>query len=160
MCYSAAESTIVGAARRLRQPPTQGERLPTANPKPSTPGNMEAAVPRAANPDPTVLAAILDSLADPVLLADTDHVIRYMNSAAVSHYEEGEQLLGTSLLACHNERSQTVIHEVLAALQGGETERLITDEPHRRIYMRAVRSERGELIGYYERYEKLPGQES
>ena len=32
--------------------------------------------------DTTLMAAILDSLKDPVLFADTDHVTRYMNKAA------------------------------------------------------------------------------
>jgi PAS domain-containing protein len=106
--------------------------------------------------DPALLDAILDSLKDPLLLADTDHVIRYMNSAAAAHYEEGRALLGRSLLDCHNEQSRAVMHEVLAVLQAGETERLITDKPEQRIYMRAVRDARGELIGYYERYETSP----
>ena len=43
--------------------------------------------------------------------------------------------------------------EVLAALQAGEEERLILDDERKRIYMRAVRDEAGEVIGYYERYE-------
>jgi PAS domain-containing protein len=34
--------------------------------------------------DPTLLAAILDSLKDPILFADTDHIIRYMNKAAIA----------------------------------------------------------------------------
>ena len=40
--------------------------------------------------DATWMAAILDSLKDPVLFADTEHVTRYMNKAAIAHYEEGE----------------------------------------------------------------------
>lgn len=110
-------------------------------------------MPGAPQPDAPFLRAILDSLRDPVLVADREHTIRYMNAAAIAHYEEGASLLGSSLLACHNEASQRMIHEALAALQAGETERLITDEPGRRIYMRAVRERDGALIGYYERYE-------
>ncbi len=30
---------------------------------------------------------------------------------------------------------------------------MITDDEKHRIYMRAVRNEQGELLGYYERYE-------
>lgn len=100
-----------------------------------------------------LMAAILDSLKDPVLVADTGHVTRYMNKAAIAHYEQGATLIGRSLLACHNERSQAVMHEVLAALQAGEEERLITDNEKHRIYMRAVRDCGGRLLGYYERYE-------
>ncbi len=50
--------------------------------------------------------------------------------------------------------------DILALLQEktkgnltGEDERMITDNEKYRIYMRAVRDEQGELIGYYERDE-------
>lgn len=105
--------------------------------------------------DATLTAAILDSLKDPLLFADTEHIIRYMNKAAVAHYDQGERLLGRSLLECHNEQSQQIIIEVLAALQAGEDERLITDNEKYRIYMRAVRDADGRVLGYYERYEPL-----
>lgn len=104
-------------------------------------------------PDAALLAALLDSLKDPFLFADTGHTIRYMNQAAVAHYKEGTALLGRSLLDCHNATSQRQMLEVLAALQAGETERLITDNEKHRIYMRAVRDPSGQLLGYYERYE-------
>jgi len=99
------------------------------------------------------LRAVIDSLRDPVLVADLDHTIVFMNRAAVSHYSKGEALLGTDLLDCHNSRSNEVILEVLEALRAGEEERLITDNAKHRIYMRAVRDADGTLIGYYERYE-------
>lgn len=103
--------------------------------------------------DATLMAAILDSLKDPLLFADTDHIIRYMNRAAVAHYSEGESLIGCSLLDCHNEQSQQQIIEILAAMQAGEKERLITDNEKHHIYMRAVRGADGQVLGYYERYE-------
>jgi len=103
--------------------------------------------------DPALLAALLDSMKSPVLFADTEHITRYLNRAAVAHYEEGEALIGRSLLDCHNAESQRLIHEVFAALQAGEDERLITDNEKHRIFMRAVRDPAGRLIGYYERYE-------
>lgn len=43
--------------------------------------------------------------------------------------------------------------EILAAMQAGEDERLITDDEEHRIYMRAVRDAEGCLLGYYERHE-------
>ena len=103
--------------------------------------------------DAKFMAAILDSLKDPVLLADTRHIIRYMNKAAREHYSRGADLVGSSLLDCHNQRSQQIIIEVLAAMGAGEDERLITDNEKHRIYMRAVRDPDGQLMGYYERYE-------
>ncbi|MBU0638525.1 MAG: PAS domain-containing protein [Planctomycetes bacterium] len=103
--------------------------------------------------DAASMNALLDSLKDPFLFADTNHIIRYMNKAALAHYEEGAALLGRSLMDCHNQDSQRQIHAILTALQQGEQERLITDNEKHRIFMRAVRNEAGDLLGYYERYE-------
>ncbi len=103
--------------------------------------------------DTALLARVLDSFTDPVLVADTEHTVVYMNSAAVAHYSEGDALMGTSLLDCHNEHSQKVMIEVLAALQAGEEERLVFDGEKERIYMRAVRGEAGDVVAYYERHE-------
>lgn len=101
----------------------------------------------------SLMAAILDSLKDPILFADTEHVTRYMNKAAIAHYERGESLVGKSLLDCHNERSQQMMIEILAEMHEGLDERLITDDDENRIYMRVVRDADGRVLGYYERYE-------
>jgi PAS domain-containing protein len=107
--------------------------------------------------DTKTMAAILDSLKGPVLFADTEHVTRYMNKAAIAHYEEGEALIGRSLLDCHNENSQQMMIDILAAMQTEDLdERLITDDAKYRIYMRAVRDAGGQVLGYYERYEPPP----
>ena len=100
-----------------------------------------------------LMAAILDSLKNPLVFVGLDHVIRYMNTAALHHYEEGIGLIGRSIFECHNEQSQNMIYEVFEALQKGEEERLFTDNEKHRIFMRAVRDANGRLIGYYERYE-------
>lgn len=104
--------------------------------------------------DASLLAAILDSLPEPILVADPDHVIRYMNRAAVAYYKGGETLLGRSLLECHNPRSQEIILQVLEDLREGTEERFIYENERHRVYMRAVRSPDGNLLGYYERYER------
>jgi PAS domain-containing protein len=104
--------------------------------------------------DASFLSALLDSLKDPVLVADTEHTVFYMNQAAVAYYEEGESLLGRSLLECHDARSCDMILEILTAMQQeGLEEQLITDNEKHRIFMRAVRDPGGRLLGYYERYE-------
>jgi DUF438 domain-containing protein len=105
--------------------------------------------------DAALMAAILDSLKIPILFADTEHVTRYMNKAAVAHYEEEENtsLIGRSLLDCHNEESQQMMIEILGEMHEGLEERLITDNEKWRIHMRSVRDADGKLLGYYERYE-------
>ncbi len=104
--------------------------------------------------DADFLAAILDSLKDPVLVADPQHMTRYMNRAAIAYYEEGESLIGRSLLECHQEASQRMMIDILAAMHSeGLEEQLITDNEKHRVYMRAVRDRAGQVIGYYEWYE-------
>jgi len=107
--------------------------------------------------DAALHARILESLVDPVIVGDTEHKVIYMNGAAASHYTGGRSLMGTSLLDCHNENSRKVMIEVLQSFREGEDERIILDSEEKRIYMRAVRDESGELVGYYERYERPMG---
>ena len=103
------------------------------------------------------LGNLLDSLKNPILVADTEHVVFYLNKAAEEFYSGGRDLIGRSLLECHNEQSQQQMKEILQRMQAGLDEELITDNKKWRIYMRAVRLPDGELIGYYERYEPPRG---
>jgi transcriptional regulator with PAS, ATPase and Fis domain len=103
--------------------------------------------------DAACMAAILDSLKEPVLVADTEHMTYYMNKAAIEFYEGGEDLIGRSLLECHNEESQKMMIEILAAMHEGEDERIITNNKEHKIYMRVVRGANGQVLGNYERYE-------
>ena len=96
---------------------------------------------------------LLDSMKNPVLVADPNHIVIYMNKAAIEHFEEGIDLLESNLLLCHNEESQKMMLDILAEMKNGLDEKLITDNEKHRIYMRAVRDENGKLIGYFERYE-------
>lgn len=100
--------------------------------------------------DAATLTAMLDSFGDPVVFADADHIIRYMNPAGVAKYGEG--LVGTNVMACHNEQSQAQMLEIWEAMKQGEQQRLIAQDETRRVYMRAVRDQGGRLLGYYEWY--------
>jgi PAS domain-containing protein len=102
------------------------------------------------------MAAILESIKSPILFADTEHVTRYMNRAAIAHYEGGEDLIGRSLLECHNEESQATIKEILhLMIHENLEEREISEEEGHRIFMRVVRDSNGRVLGYYERYEPI-----
>ncbi|WP_303722428.1 PAS domain-containing protein [Malonomonas rubra] len=96
---------------------------------------------------------LLDSFKNPVLFADTGHMVRYANKAAKQFYPAGDKLVGRSLLGCHNQKSQARMIEILQRMEEGLDEVLITDNEKRRIYMRAVRDTSGALLGYYERFE-------
>jgi DUF438 domain-containing protein len=100
-----------------------------------------------------LMEAILNSLKDPVVYVDNDHIIRYMNKAAIANYAKWGNVIGKSIFDCHNAHSQEVICEIYAAFEQGEDERIISDNDRHRVYMRAVREKDGQLIGYYERYE-------
>ncbi len=97
--------------------------------------------------------SLLNSIKDPILFADTNHIVQYMNKAGIKHYDEGEELLQSDLLKCHNEESQKMMIEILAEMHTGLEEKMITDNEKYRIFMRAVRDEKGNLLGYFERYE-------
>lgn len=101
---------------------------------------------------------LLDSQREPFVFVDPDHIIRHMNESAAAYYARwgGAELLGRSLLDCHNAQSCKIIREVSEAMARGEVEDLlITDEGEagRRMYMRAVRDADGTYLGYHERYE-------
>ncbi|MCE5323194.1 PAS domain-containing protein [bacterium] len=103
--------------------------------------------------DIELMQAILDSMKDPVVYVDCDHIVRYMNKPAVANYAKWGNIIGKSIFDCHNACSQEVIREVYSAFEQGEDERMISDNEKHRVYMRAVRDDNGKLIGYYERYE-------
>ncbi|MEE9573583.1 MAG: PAS domain-containing protein [Candidatus Neomarinimicrobiota bacterium] len=99
------------------------------------------------------LTHMLNSIKDPILFADTNHIVQYMNKAAIEHFEDGERLLQSNLLKCHNEESQKMMIDILAEMETGLEEKLITDNEKYRIFMRSVRDENENLLGYFERYE-------
>jgi len=103
--------------------------------------------------DYDLLNSFMDSLKDPFLFCDTNHIIRYLNKTARDHFKDGEKLLNRTLLDCHNEHSRKIIIENLEAFKNGEDERLIHHSEKKRLFMRAVRDKTDQLIGYYERYE-------
>jgi len=103
--------------------------------------------------DNRTLHALLDSLIEPIVFVDTNHIVRYLNKAAVLHFKEGRTLLEKSILDCHNDQSNKEINTILAKMKQGLDEQLITDNDKQRIFMRAVRDSKGQLLGYYERYE-------
>ena len=100
---------------------------------------------------------LLEAIPYPVLFADLAHTIRYMNRRARFEYEEilgRRNLLGSSLLDCHNEKSCEKIRAVVKRFEshGGE-EFLTVTTRNQRVYMTPVRDETGALVGYFERYE-------
>ncbi len=101
------------------------------------------------------MANILDSLEDQIVFVDTGHIIRYMNASARKHHTGRGDLMGKSIFACHNARSCEIIKNIYSKLEAGSAEEFIYQTEKQRIYMRAVRDDVGNLLGYYERYVPL-----
>ena len=106
-----------------------------------------------------VYKSVLEADRAAVVICDLDHKIIYMNPAAKTRYEKwgGQELIGRSLLDCHNERSCEMIHKVLNWFQISEENNLVytsyNQKENKDVYMVALRNDNNELIGYYEKHE-------
>lgn len=100
---------------------------------------------------------LLEAIPYPVVFADRNHTIRYMNRRAAFEYEEirgYRNLLGSSLIDCHDEKSGQKIREIVEQFEhnGGEVFLTVTTR-NQRVYMTPVRDETGAFVGYFERFE-------
>ncbi len=103
--------------------------------------------------------SIIDEDHCAVVICDLEHKIIYMNPAACDRYGNrgGKELVGRSLLDCHNSRSNEMIKKVVSWFEESkENNRIYTfhsEKENMDVYMVALRNEQGELIGYYEKHE-------
>jgi nitrogen-specific signal transduction histidine kinase len=106
----------------------------------------------------TVAEIILDNLPYPVVYCNNAHIIEYMNKSAIERYADsgGAELVGKSIMDCHNDESRNVIINNYNRLLSGEDEIYeSTTKDNFRTYMSAVRSKNGDMLGYYERFEPI-----
>lgn len=94
-----------------------------------------------------------------VVICDLQHTIVYMNPVAKLRYKNsgGANLLGKSLLDCHNPRSNEIINKVLDWFKQSKENNMIytykNEKENKDVYMVALRDDDGTLIGYYEKHE-------
>lgn len=94
-----------------------------------------------------------------IVICDLSHTIIYMNKAAKKNYAKrgGEQLVGQSLLNCHNPHSNEMIKKVVDWFGLDEGNNMIytfhNEKDNKDVYMVALRDENNKLIGYYEKHE-------
>ena len=106
-----------------------------------------------------VYKSVLESDRAAIVICDLSHVIIYMNPAAISRYEKwgGRNLIGKSLLDCHNEKSREMIHKVVNWFKESMNNNLVytsyNPKENKDVYMVALRNDSGELIAYYEKHE-------
>ena len=106
----------------------------------------------------SICVAIVESLPYPVVFVDLEHIIRYMNPAARYHYcqERGHKdLVGRCVFDCHsNPASTEQIKAIVQRFRSDSKELFLkVNDRNLRVYVTPVRSSKGDLIGYYERFE-------
>ena len=95
---------------------------------------------------------ILESLPKSIVAVDSNYVITYMNKSA---RKEHTDLVGKSLLDCHNEDSVRKIHEMTRRMETGEDQILLKEkEGFVKSYFVALRDIKGQFTGYYEMMDK------
>ena len=106
-----------------------------------------------------IYKSVLEADNAAVVICDLEHTIIYMNPTAEKRYQRwgGKELLGKSLLNCHNEKSKEMIIRVLEWFKkSGKNNFVYTsynEKENKDVYMVALRNDAGELIGYYEKHE-------
>ena len=94
-----------------------------------------------------------------VVICNLKHEIIYMNPVAKERYVKygGAELIGKSLLNCHNEKSQQMIKRTVGWFAENKDNNIIftyhNDKENKDVYMVALRDDNGGLIGYYEKHE-------
>ena len=104
--------------------------------------------------DISYFKSIVDQDRASVVICNLSHEIMYMNPAAVQNYANrgGAELVGKSLLACHNEQSNEMIRKIVADESHNIVYTFHNEKQNKDVYMVALRDE-GKLIGYYEKHE-------
>ena len=106
-----------------------------------------------------VYKSVLEADRAAVVICDLEHKIIYMNPAAIQRYEKwgGKDLLGKSLLDCHNEKSREMIQKVVGWFRESKDNNLVytsyNQKENKDVYMVALRDESGDVIAYYEKHE-------
>lgn len=106
-----------------------------------------------------LMKSVLEQDRAAVVLCDLEHTIVYMNPSAKKRYAKsgGGELVGKSVMGCHNEKSCEIIEKVVAWFAESRDNNMIytyrNEKENKDVYMVALRDEAGELIGYYEKQE-------
>ena len=106
-----------------------------------------------------VFKSVLEADRAAVVICDLEHNIIYMNPVAIARYEKwgGKDLLGKSLLDCHNDKSREMINKVVDWFKASRDNNVVytsyNQKENKDVYMVALRDDSGELIAYYEKHE-------
>lgn len=105
-----------------------------------------------------MLKGILNSYPYPIVFVDNEYIIRFMNTNAKYHYYEErdyKDLIGKSLFDCHSDEKS--IERIKKGYEGikrnGKEMFVCVTTRNQRVYMQGVKSEKGDWIGFIERFE-------
>lgn len=94
-----------------------------------------------------------------VVICNLEHKIIYMNPVAKDRYSKygGADLVGKSILDCHNEKSRDIILNVVEWFAQKTDNNIVytysNEKENKDVYMVALRDDNKALIGYYEKHE-------
>ena len=103
--------------------------------------------------------SIIDQDRCAVVICNLEHEIIYMNPTAIERYAKrgGAELVGKSLMDCHNPESVEKIRKVVTWFAQSRENNIVytyyNEKENKDVYMVALRNEDGTLIGYYEKHE-------
>lgn len=105
-----------------------------------------------------VFKSIIDQEEKSIVICDLNHTIIYMNPFAIEAYKKrGMDLVGKSLLNCHNsdsnEKILRVIDWFLESVDNNIVHTFYNEKQNKDVYMVALRDENKNLIAYYEKHE-------
>ena len=106
-----------------------------------------------------IYKSVLEADRAAVVICDLEHKIIYMNPVAIERYSKwgGKELMGKSLLNCHNEKSREMIIKVIDWFKASKDNNIVytffNAKENKDVYMVALRNDDGNLIGYYEKHE-------
>ena len=98
-----------------------------------------------------ILKGILNSYPYQIVFVDNEYIIRFMNKKAQSRHKD---LIGKSIFDCHNEKSIEKIKKYYEEIKtNGKDVFVMVNSKNQRVYMQGVKNEKGEWIGFIERFE-------
>lgn len=103
--------------------------------------------------------SVLEQDRSAVVLCNLEHKIIYMNPVAKDRYKKygGADLVGKSILDCHNEKSRNIIINVVEWFAQRTDNNIVytysNEKENKDVYMVALRDDNKALIGYYEKHE-------
>lgn len=104
-----------------------------------------------------MIKSVLEMDNAPIVICDMKHIIVYMNPSAKKRYAKHGELIGKSILDCHNAKSKQAIIRVVEWFGEDKDNNkvYISDnvKENKDVYMVALRDENDNLIGYYEKHE-------